>query len=175
MTGGTLALFARNEPGVLHADLAACTAWTSGPDAARKVRCPALVVIAANDIMTPPKTGQELARLIAGSRTVTIAGLRPHAAGGGARRGARCADRICGAGEGGLGGKRPSQGGRRHGRAELGRLGLGGRRGVRRHRTEAIQRELAQHLVGGLDLLARAVLHVGQHLDAQEAALERSA
>jgi pimeloyl-ACP methyl ester carboxylesterase len=72
MTGGTLALFARSGPGVLHADLAACAAWTSGPDAARKVTCPALVMIAANDIMTPPKAGQELARLIAGSRSATI-------------------------------------------------------------------------------------------------------
>lgn len=72
MTGGTLALFARNAPGVLHADLAACAAWTSGPDAARRVRCPALVLIAGNDVMTPPKAGQELARLISGSRTATV-------------------------------------------------------------------------------------------------------
>jgi pimeloyl-ACP methyl ester carboxylesterase len=72
MTGGTLALFARNQLGVLHADLAACSAWASGPEAARKVRCPALVVIAGNDIMTPVKAGRELAGLIAGSRTVTV-------------------------------------------------------------------------------------------------------
>jgi pimeloyl-ACP methyl ester carboxylesterase len=74
MTGGTLALLARNGPGVLHTDLAACAAWTSGPDAARRVECPALVVIAANDIMTPPKAGQELARLIAGGRSITAPG-----------------------------------------------------------------------------------------------------
>jgi pimeloyl-ACP methyl ester carboxylesterase len=73
MTGGTLALFARNAPGVLHTDLEACAGWKSGAEAARQVRCPALVAIAANDIMTPPKAGQELARLIAGSRSVTIA------------------------------------------------------------------------------------------------------
>ncbi len=72
MTGGTFALFARNQPGVLHADLAACAAWSSGPDAARKLSCPALVVIAENDIMTPAKAGQELARLIAGSRPVPL-------------------------------------------------------------------------------------------------------
>jgi pimeloyl-ACP methyl ester carboxylesterase len=72
MTGGTMALFARNAPGTLHADLAACSAWTSGPAAARNVRCPALLVIAENDIMTPAKAGHELARLIPGSRTVTI-------------------------------------------------------------------------------------------------------
>ena len=73
MTGGTLALFARNSPGVLAADLEACAEWKSGPDAARKVQCPALVVIAENDIMTPPKAGHELARRIAGSRTVMLA------------------------------------------------------------------------------------------------------
>jgi pimeloyl-ACP methyl ester carboxylesterase len=73
MTGGTLALFARNQPDVLAADLSACNAWASGAEAARKVGVPALVVIAGNDIMTPPKLGQELGRLLAGSRTMTIA------------------------------------------------------------------------------------------------------
>jgi pimeloyl-ACP methyl ester carboxylesterase len=72
MTGGSLALFARNAPGVLHTDLSACAAWTSGPEAAGRVRCPALVIVAANDIMTPSRAGAELARLISGSRTVTL-------------------------------------------------------------------------------------------------------
>jgi pimeloyl-ACP methyl ester carboxylesterase len=73
LTGGTLALLARNRPGVLNVDLEVCNAWRSGPEAARKVRCPALVITAANDIMTPAKAGRELARLIPGARTVTIA------------------------------------------------------------------------------------------------------
>ena len=72
MTGAAMALFARNAPGVLFTDLDACNAWKSGADAARKLRCPALVLLGANDIMTPTKTGRELAGLIAGSRTVTI-------------------------------------------------------------------------------------------------------
>ncbi len=72
MTGGSLALFARNAPGVLYTDLSACAAWTSGPDAAGRVRSRALVIMAGNDIMTPPRDGAELARLIAGSRTVTL-------------------------------------------------------------------------------------------------------
>lgn len=72
MTGGSLALFARNAPGVLAADLAACAAWTSGREAAARVHCPALVVTAAGDIMTPPRDGAELARLIPGARTITI-------------------------------------------------------------------------------------------------------
>jgi pimeloyl-ACP methyl ester carboxylesterase len=73
MTGGTLALFARNGPGVLHADLEACGAWRTGPEAARKVGCPALVVIAANDVMTPAKAGRELANRIPAARSVVIA------------------------------------------------------------------------------------------------------
>ena len=72
MTGGTMALLARNAAGVLAADLGACNAWTSGPESARKISAPALVVIAAHDVMTPPKAGQKLAELIAGSRTVTL-------------------------------------------------------------------------------------------------------
>jgi pimeloyl-ACP methyl ester carboxylesterase len=72
MTGGSLALLARNAPGVLHTDLAACAAWSSGADAAARVRCPALVVMAAGDIMTPPRKGAELAGLIPGARTVTL-------------------------------------------------------------------------------------------------------
>jgi pimeloyl-ACP methyl ester carboxylesterase len=73
MTGGSLALLARNAPGVLHTDLAACAAWTSGRDAAARVRCPALAIMAANDIMTPPRNGAELAQLIPRSETVAIA------------------------------------------------------------------------------------------------------
>jgi pimeloyl-ACP methyl ester carboxylesterase len=72
MTGGTMALFARNRPGVLSTDLEACNAWATGAEAAAKVRAPALVVIAGHDIMTPTRMGEELGRLIAGSRTVTI-------------------------------------------------------------------------------------------------------
>jgi len=72
MTGGSLALLARNAPGVLYTDLAACAAWSTGAAAAARVRCPALAVLAANDIMTPTRNGAELARLIPGSTTVTI-------------------------------------------------------------------------------------------------------
>ena len=58
--------------GVLSTDLDACNAWKTGADAAGKVRCPTLVLLGANDIMTPTKSGRALAALIAGSRTVTI-------------------------------------------------------------------------------------------------------
>ena len=72
MTGAAMALFARNAAGLLAADLDACNAWKTGAEAARKLRCPSLVLLGANDIMPPTRTGRELAALIAGSRTVTI-------------------------------------------------------------------------------------------------------
>jgi pimeloyl-ACP methyl ester carboxylesterase len=72
MTGGSLALFARNAPGVLFADLDACNAWKTGAEAARKLRCPALVLLSGSDIMTSTMAGRELAGLIAGSRLAVI-------------------------------------------------------------------------------------------------------
>jgi pimeloyl-ACP methyl ester carboxylesterase len=72
MTGASLALLARNAAGVLFTDLAACATWGTGAAAAARVRCPALMVLAANDIMTPPRNGAELTRLITGSVSVTI-------------------------------------------------------------------------------------------------------
>jgi pimeloyl-ACP methyl ester carboxylesterase len=72
MSGGTMALLGRNRPGTLYAAFDACNRWTSGPEAAERVRCPALVVIGANDSMTPPRIGRQLAERIAGSRFVTI-------------------------------------------------------------------------------------------------------
>jgi pimeloyl-ACP methyl ester carboxylesterase len=72
MTGSAMALFARNAEGVLFADLDACNAWKTGADAARKLACPALVLLGSQDIMTPARNGRELAGMIASGRTVTI-------------------------------------------------------------------------------------------------------
>jgi pimeloyl-ACP methyl ester carboxylesterase len=72
MYGDTLARLARLAPGVLHADLAACNAYADGMAAAAKVKCPALFIVGARDVMTPPRAAQALAGAIAGSRTVTI-------------------------------------------------------------------------------------------------------
>jgi pimeloyl-ACP methyl ester carboxylesterase len=72
MTGAAMALFARNAAGVLATDLDACNAWKTGIDAARKLRCPALVLLGVSDIMTPTRSGRELAGLIADSRTIII-------------------------------------------------------------------------------------------------------
>jgi pimeloyl-ACP methyl ester carboxylesterase len=72
MYGDTLARLARLAPGVLYSDLAACNAYMGGLEAAAKVKCPALFVLGRRDVMTPPKAAAELAKAIAGSRTVQI-------------------------------------------------------------------------------------------------------
>jgi pimeloyl-ACP methyl ester carboxylesterase len=73
MYGDTLARLARLAPGVLHTDLSACNAYAGGMDAAAKVKCPAIFILGARDMMTPPRAAQDLSRAIAGSKTVTIA------------------------------------------------------------------------------------------------------
>src|SRR5262249_28826752 len=72
MSGGSMALLARNRPGTLHAAFAACNRWKSGPEAAARVRCPALLIIGASDSMTPPKIGRQLAEKLGDARTVII-------------------------------------------------------------------------------------------------------
>jgi len=73
MYGDTLARLARLAPGVLHTDLSACNAYSGGMEAAAKVKCPALFILGARDMMTPPRAAQDLSKAIAGSKTVTIA------------------------------------------------------------------------------------------------------
>jgi pimeloyl-ACP methyl ester carboxylesterase len=73
MYGDMLARLARLRPGVLHTDLAACNAYAGGMEAAAKVKCPALFILGARDMMTPPRAAQDLTRAIAGSKTVSIA------------------------------------------------------------------------------------------------------
>jgi|SRR5262245_3245365 len=73
LSNASMALLARNAPGVLAADFEACNSWTSGREATRRVRCPSLIIMGANDVMTPPRAGRQLAELIAGAETVTIA------------------------------------------------------------------------------------------------------
>jgi pimeloyl-ACP methyl ester carboxylesterase len=73
MYGDTLARLARLAPGVLYSDLKACDDYAAGLESAAKVKCPALVVIGAQDVMTPPKAAAALAAAIPGARSVRIA------------------------------------------------------------------------------------------------------
>jgi pimeloyl-ACP methyl ester carboxylesterase len=74
LSNASIALLARNAPGVLYADFRACAAWTSGPQAARRVRCPTLILMGAQDVMTPPRAVRQLAEAIPGAVTATING-----------------------------------------------------------------------------------------------------
>lgn len=49
---------------VLAQDLKACNAWTGGAAASAKIACPALLILGAQDRMTPAKAGRQLAASI---------------------------------------------------------------------------------------------------------------
>ena len=72
LLGNGMRLMERTRPGVLYTDLAACNAYAGGLDAAAAVRCPALVVMGARDIMAPPKGAQALLAALPDVRTVTL-------------------------------------------------------------------------------------------------------
>lgn len=74
MTGTALRLMARQRPGVLHNDLAACNAYAGGLEAAARVQCPSLLVRGSRDQMTPPKASLPLAEALPDVRVVTLAG-----------------------------------------------------------------------------------------------------
>ena len=73
LTGSAMRLLERTRPGVLYADLAACNAYAEGLAAAASVRCPALLVIGARDLMAPPRGAQALLAALADRRVVTLA------------------------------------------------------------------------------------------------------
>ena len=72
MMGTALRLMERSRPGALHVDLRACNEYASGFAAAAAVRCPALLLVGARDVMTPPKVAQGLADALAEKRVVTL-------------------------------------------------------------------------------------------------------
>jgi len=72
--GENLRLMQRQKPGVMHVDFAACNAYDGGAQAAAKVTCPALFLLARRDVMTPARAAQDFSRAIKGAQVVTIAG-----------------------------------------------------------------------------------------------------
>ena len=74
MTGGGVRLLERSAPGVLFADLTACNAYKDGLEAAKKIRCPTLLLLGERDAMTPPRAAKALGEAIAGSTAVVLAG-----------------------------------------------------------------------------------------------------
>jgi pimeloyl-ACP methyl ester carboxylesterase len=72
--GENLRLMQRQKPGVMHVDFVACNAYDDGAEAAAKVQCPALFLIARRDAMTPARSAQAFAQSVKGARMVMIEG-----------------------------------------------------------------------------------------------------
>ena len=72
LTGNAMRLLERLSPGVLYTDLVACNAYVGALAAAAKVRCPALVVDGARDVMAPPKNARELIGALRDVRVVDL-------------------------------------------------------------------------------------------------------
>ncbi len=72
--GENLRLMQRQKPGVMHVDFAACNAYSGGAEAAAKVNCPALFLIARRDAMTPARSAQAFAQSVKGARIISIDG-----------------------------------------------------------------------------------------------------
>ncbi len=75
MIGSTIRLVERAAPGVLHAGLASCNDYQAGMDAAAKVKCPVLLLLAEFDLMTPARAARPLAEALAASRTEILPGV----------------------------------------------------------------------------------------------------
>lgn len=75
MAGGVKRTFESHAPDVLATDLAACASWTTGEAAAQRITCPTEVIVASLDVMTPPKRGEALARLVPGAKFTMLDGV----------------------------------------------------------------------------------------------------
>ncbi len=72
--GGGERLLERSRPGVLYGDLQACDDYRDGLARAAQVACPTLLVLGAEDRMTPARAGRKLAGAIPGARVIEILG-----------------------------------------------------------------------------------------------------
>jgi len=72
LMGSGMRLMERTRPGVLYTDLAACHTYADGLIAAAAVRCPALLILGARDLMAPPKGAPALIAALADPRVVTL-------------------------------------------------------------------------------------------------------
>ena len=70
--GGNLRLMQRIKPGVMHADFAACNAYTQGLARAAVLTCPVLLLLGADDVMTMPRAARDLIATLNHQRNVVI-------------------------------------------------------------------------------------------------------
>jgi pimeloyl-ACP methyl ester carboxylesterase len=74
MLGGGMRLMERAGPGVIHADLQACNAYTEGLDDAARVQCPTLLILGERDQLTPARAAGKLAQALPNAETVMLPG-----------------------------------------------------------------------------------------------------
>lgn len=74
MMGGGQRVLERGKPGALHNDLAACNDYKDALVAAAKVTAPTTLILGERDMMTPLKSGRQLAAAISGSMPVVLPG-----------------------------------------------------------------------------------------------------
>jgi pimeloyl-ACP methyl ester carboxylesterase len=74
MVGAGERVLEKAKPGVLHNDLAACSAYRDGIAAAARVAAPTLLICGERDQMTPLKSGRVLAASISEATLVVLAG-----------------------------------------------------------------------------------------------------
>ena len=72
VVGQNKRLMERMDPGVLHADFAACNAYANGLVAAESLRCPVLFILGRRDAMTPVKAAAALRQAIPDATTVEV-------------------------------------------------------------------------------------------------------
>ena len=72
MLGSAMRLLERARPGVLFKDLAACNAYCDGLASAAKVRVPVTLVLGERDIMTPARSGMQLAAALLDARVTVL-------------------------------------------------------------------------------------------------------
>jgi pimeloyl-ACP methyl ester carboxylesterase len=70
--GENLRLMQRQRRGVMHVDFKACNDYAAGAERAAQVECPALFILGRRDVMTPARSGRELAKTVKRARVVEI-------------------------------------------------------------------------------------------------------
>lgn len=72
IVGQNLRLMQRLKRGTMHADFNACNSYTRGLERAAALCCPALLVLGADDVMTPPRAARELQAALKHASTVNV-------------------------------------------------------------------------------------------------------
>ena len=74
MMGSAMRLMERSGDGVLHADFSACNNYAAGLDAARKLKCPVLMILGKRDLMTPMQVAGDVISKLPDVKVVALDG-----------------------------------------------------------------------------------------------------